>query len=93
MEENACCKIKISSEGDRVHKGPSKVETREQRADILTNTLATVKVADMREFLKVKNLKQSQEFSRCKPNDKFFSQKRGVEENACCKIKVSSKGD
>ena len=62
MKENACCKIKFSSEEDRVDQRPNKVETREQRADILTNTLSRVKVEDMQEFLKVKNLEQCQTY-------------------------------
>ena len=36
--------------------------TREQHADILTEALARVKFVEMREFLGVKNLKQSQAY-------------------------------
>ena len=56
VEENACGKIKISPEEDKVDQRQSKVETIEQHTDILTSTLARVKVLDMQEFLKVKNL-------------------------------------
>lgn len=42
----ACYGIEISSK-DRVDQGPSKGETREQRANILIKTLARIKFTDM----------------------------------------------